>query len=411
MRHTFLRKILFATAVALGSLICLGALIVAVLAVSRSEKSHLSPEVASEALPAVVAVSSADRPNTDSASTPGQIRNALIQAAAKLVDLKIVVAEKGDSTEREPGEPAPVVFKEMWMHKNSAQVRVDGGHDEIRDKWWTGFEPIKGPLTSARLESTPGLKACVDMSRALVYADSRPIHAGQSRTLHCVSKSPAMPNLFVPLIEFDKPWIPPNRLGGSPVVNEVVRRPLSAWRLLGDDKLGVEEVILAEITQHDTVSLPLKRHAGKLALTQTYLVWFSKKHGLMPVRIEWSVRYGLQGRNYQLDRRPDGQSYLVYEASDFRQFGDVWVPYVGRQCAYRPKQRDPKGSDLDALADKLLAEGTMRQGELQLVTSHEWRILNIEPIDPTLNLWFEPQPGAEVFNMDTQERYVQGEPP
>jgi thiol-disulfide isomerase/thioredoxin len=130
----------------------------------------------------------------------------------------------------------------------------------------------------------------------------------------------------------------------------------------------------------------------------------------MPVRIEQSMRYGFQGREYRLERRPDGQSSWAYEASDFRLFGDVWVPYVGRQCTYRPKKQNPNGSDFDALAEKLLAEGTMRfPGELQLGYSYEWRILDIEQIDPSLNLWFEPQPGAEVVNMETRKRYVQGD--
>jgi thiol-disulfide isomerase/thioredoxin len=130
----------------------------------------------------------------------------------------------------------------------------------------------------------------------------------------------------------------------------------------------------------------------------------------MPLRIEQSMRYGLRGREYRLERRHDGQSLLVYEASDFIQMGDVWIPRVGAQRAYRPKEQGPKELDIDALAEKLLAEGAMRwTGELQLAFSHEWRILSIEPIDPSLNLWFEPQPGAEVVNMETHQRYVQGD--
>ena len=97
------------------------------------------------------------------------------------------------------------------------------------------------------------------------------------------------------------------------------------------------------------------------------------------------------------------------EASEFTKFGNAWIPLVGNQCLYLPEEKVELAFDPDALADTLLANGKMTmQGPFQVGYSYEWRILNIEHIDPELNLWFEPQIGAEVYNMDTQKRYVQG---
>lgn len=418
MSRAFQEKRSFAAAGTFGALICVGGMGIAVFAQSGSEKSKVSQEAVRTPQGGVVAESPGEGRNKNGGLTAGQIRDALIHAAAKLVDLKIVVVEKGDFVLRSENLPVPVVFKEVWLHGQSAQVRMDWRANGNGEKWWTGFKPIKGPLTSAHLDSIPGLKACVDMSRDLVYADSRlfrPGPDGKSRTLHSVSKSPQMaPFLFLPLVEFNKPWIPSNRLGGSPVVNAIAGRPLSAWRLLGDTKLGEEEAILAEISQNGTVAIPLKRHAGELSLTQGYLVWFAKRYGGMPLRVEQTMRYGFKGREYRLERRPDGKAFLVYEASDFTQIGDVWVPRVGRQSTYQPTDQHKKqvqnGFDFDALVDKLLADGTMRYpDELRLGYRYEWRILSIEPIDPSLKLWFEPQAGAEVVNMETHKRYVQGD--
>jgi thiol-disulfide isomerase/thioredoxin len=194
------------------------------------------------------------------------------------------------------------------------------------------------------------------------------------------------------------------------VVNAIARLPLSAWHLVGDDKLEDEDAILVEIHQNDPVAIPLKRHEGDLVVTQMYLVWFAKSYGMMPLRIEQSMRYGFQGRDYRLERRSDGLAYLVYEASDFMQFGDVWVPRKGQQNSYQEKEQSQQGFDPDGIADKLLAEGKMRfPGELQLGYGYEWRIIELEHIDPKLNLWFEPQEGAEVVNMETHKRYVQGD--
>jgi thiol-disulfide isomerase/thioredoxin len=396
-----------------ASLIGLGGLGIAV-AGPPAEKSESRAEAAHHPGDGSVASSPDGGTRKKSTVTPAEIRDALVRAAAKLVDLNLVVVERGDFVDRSANLPVPVVFKEVWMHGRTAQVRMVLRHDSQAVRWWTGFESIKRPLASADLAAVPGVKDCVDLSRALVFADSRPLRPGpdgKPRTLHSVSKFPHFPSrLFVPLVEFDKPWNPPQLRGGLTVVDQIAREPLSHWHVLGEETTGGEEAILAEIAQHDTFTVPLKRHAGGLSLTQGYLVWFSKKQGLMPLRVEQTMRYGFGGRAYRLERRPDGKDPLVYVASDFVPFRDVWVPRVGSQTLYRHKAPERQGFDPDAQVDKLLVEGTARfPGEVEIVYRREWRMLSIDPIDPSLNLWFEPQPGAEVLNMETHKRYVEGD--
>jgi thiol-disulfide isomerase/thioredoxin len=393
---------------ALGALICVGGLLAAV-AGPPAEKSEPSPNATDHP---------DGGPKKKLEQTPAQLRDALVQAAAKLVDLKMVVVERGDVVVPTANRPVAAVYKEVWMHGRSAQVRMVFRQDSPVDRWWTGFEAINRPLTTADLASVPRLKRCVDLSRDLVLADSRPLRpgpGGKPRTLHSVSKSPHFPlsPLFVPLVEFDKRWHPPQFRGGLTVADQIAREPLAHWHVLGEETMDGEVATLAEIAQHDTFTVPLKRHAGGLSLTQGYLVWFSKKQGLMPVRIEQTMRYGYGGREYRSERRGDGKGSLVYVASDFSRFRDVWVPRVGSQTLYVPKGYSPRQSqkfDPDALVDKLLAEGAARfPGDREIGYRFEWRILSMEPIDPSLNLWFEPQPGAEVLNMETNKRYVQGD--
>jgi thiol-disulfide isomerase/thioredoxin len=405
---------LFGVAVlAFATLFCAVGLIIANRALPPAENRPAGPAAEGER-PLPQATASQGESNDNSAGITARIQAALVESAAKLVDLRIVVAEKGDFIQRAADMPVPVVFKEMWMHGESAQVYMDWRGDGNGEEWWTGFNSINGPLTTDHLGSLPGFKACVDMTRELPYADSRILRdapGGKYLTLHTVSQSTSLiANLFVPLIDFNRPWIPPNRLNGSPVVNAIARLPLSAWHLVGDAKLGDEDAILIEIYQQDPVAIPLKRHAGDLVLTPMYLVWFAKSYGMMPLRIEDSMRYGFQGQDYRLERRSDGLGYLVYEASDFMQFGDVWVPRKGQQNSYQTKEQSQQGFDPDGIVDKLPAEGRMSfPGELELGYGYEWRIIELEHIDPKLNLWFEPQEGAEVVNMETHKRYVQGD--
>ncbi len=375
----------------------------------------LADRIAEKSEPqAFPATTSQDVVIKNSEAVAAQIRQVLIESADKLVDLKIDVVERGSFTERTGESPVPVAFKQMWMHASSAQVQIVSLENRNEEEWWTGFDSIKGPLTTGHLSSLPGYKACVDMSREIAFANSM-IHGetpeGFYRTVHSVSQKPRLIfNLFVPLFELNKPWISADRQAGSPVINAICRLPLSAWHVVGDEKQADEDTILVEIDQHDTVKIPLSRHEGTLNFTQVYRVWCSRKSGMMPVRIEQSMRYGLKGRDYRQEPRADGLALLVYEASDFTQFGDVWVPRIGRQNSYQAKEPSQQGFDPDSIAEKLLAEGKASfSDELKLGYGYEWRILNLEHIDPELNLWFEPQAGAEVINMDTHKRSVQGD--
>ncbi len=394
----------------------------AAVAGPQAEKGEPLPKVARNPNGGSVAASPDGGTMKKSTVTPAQIRDAQVQAAAKLVDLKLVVVERGDFVVRSPTMPMPVpiVFKEVWMHGRSAQVRMDFRDDDQKTQpWWTGFKALGHPVMSRDLASVSGVKECVDMSRELVFADSRELRPGRDgkpRTLHSISKSPHfISSLFVPLVEGEKPWILTQARGGLTVVDHISRQPLSRWRVLGEETLEGEPSVLAEISQQEAVAVPLKRHKGELSLTQGYLAWFSKPHGLMPVRIEQTMRYGFGGKEYRLERRPDGKAPLVYVAGDFVRFRDVWVPRVGSQTLYVQKEFSPTKSatfDPDDLVDKLVAAGAGRfPGEREIGYRREWKVLELESIDPSLNLWFEPQPGAEVLNTETNQRHIVAQPP
>jgi hypothetical protein len=410
MNHSIPSKNPLAAVIVFGSLIGWGG----------SSATFAAPSVEKEAAHSQAGRLADTTSNKQPVTTAAQIRDALAQAAAKLVDLKAVVVERGDFTVRTEKLPMPVTFKEVWMHGRSAQVRMEiRDDDEKTQQWWTGFKSLNHPVTTADLASVSGVKECVDMTRELVFADSRLLGPGpdrKPRTLHSVSKSPHfISSLFVPLVEGEKPWILAQVRGGLTVVDHISRQPLSRWRVLGEETLEGEPSVLAEISQQEAVAVPLKHHKGELSLTQGYLAWFSKSHGLMPMRIEQTMRYGFGGKEYRLERRPDGKAPLVYVAADFVRFRDVWVPRVGSQTLYLPKEYSPTkpaAFDPDDLVDKLVAAGAGRfPGEREIGYRREWKVLELGPIDPSLNLWFEPQPGAEVLNTETKQRYTVPQPP
>ncbi|WP_010587379.1 TlpA family protein disulfide reductase [Schlesneria paludicola] len=364
----------------------------------------------------VLAVASLDGGRNATTVTAEQLRNALIDAAQKLVDLKIVAVERVGYAPPTPDVPVPVVFKEMWIHRHSAQAYVLHRTESNDDQWWTGFEAIEGPLTTHHLAAMPGRKVCVDTARVPLCADSS--HRGKREsdgarlTSYSVSQAPSyLLNLFVPLIEANKAWVPSERSNSAPVVDSLALLPLSDWRILGEEKLGEEDAILAEIGQHETRSFPVPGRQGKLlSVTRTYLVWFAKIYGWMPLRVESSMRYAFDGREYRLERRADGKSFLVYEASDFIHWNDVWVPRAGRQATYMPVPDEQSRPVMPDMLDGLFYDGRIPFNDaMQLGSESEWRILSLEQIEPSLNLWFEPEDGAEVLNLGTHKRFIQGD--
>jgi thiol-disulfide isomerase/thioredoxin len=353
----------------------------------------------------IVSFGTIQRPTT---VTAAEIRQALHDAAARLVDLELAIAEVNDRSS--------VVLKQFWLHRDSAQLLYDQKDNVRREDWWNAVRPVNGPLAAIHLLSIRGLKICVDVTRPdVVWADSRGGEIPGKATLHYLKQSlDWMGDLFLPLVELDKPWVLPERRSAAPVINTLARQPLANWHVLGEESMDGSDCVKAEIDECEPVAIKLQRHPGELTLRQTHVAWFSRQHGWMPVRIEKTMRYEVAGHQFELARREDGRAPLVYEASDFVQVRGVWFPRRGRQDQYNSAEPGsaPGGPpDFDSLVDTLLRDGEFRlNGEMNLVSHKEWRVLRIKPIDPSLNLWFDPPPGAEVVIAETGKRFVAGDP-
>src|SRR5262245_7538895 len=99
----------------------------------------LSAEPAQKSASAANAATPPDATGANTMSVAESIRAALLDTAARLDNLKITFVEKGDNAIAAPGMPIPVVFKEVWIHGQSAQARMDWRENGNGDNWWEGF--------------------------------------------------------------------------------------------------------------------------------------------------------------------------------------------------------------------------------------------------------------------------------
>ena len=190
----------------------------AAVAGPQAEKGEPLPKVARNPNGGSVAASPDGGTMKKSTVTPAQIRDAQVQAAAKLVDLKLVVVERGDFVVRSPTMPMPVpiVFKEVWMHGRSAQVRMDFRDDDQKTQpWWTGFKSLGHPVMTARSgfrvgrQRVRGHVARVGLCGLPGAAPGRTASGG-----HCIP-SASLRTLFRVCScrwwKCEKPWIRPER--------------------------------------------------------------------------------------------------------------------------------------------------------------------------------------------------------
>jgi hypothetical protein len=256
--------------------------------------------------------------------------------------------------------------------------------------------------------------ACVRGSGDHVWAEFRkfrPTQRAPTPGVYSRSRSPKRTSTpVVPLIGLHRNWQLPEDRGLWPVVNLLAERPLEFWRVVRTDVRAKKELLYVEVASKNAAStFPLKRRQVTLAVLPIWKVWFSTQEGLAPVRIEESVRYAVDGREYPLEMAVT--PLLLYEASDHFQIRPgVWFPRSGKQEQFlRSPDAPPVPFDPDRMVDEMLATHKLVVNEPYVMTDRrEWRVLDLKLIPPRNDLWFDAPNGVAVHTLDTNEYFVQG---
>ena len=212
------------------------------------------------------------------------------------------------------------------------------------------------------------------------------------------------PDLLVPFLGIDRPWMPNERLGISPV-NGIATMPLERWRVLGTEDFGGERAIKVEIEPHEPFDCG---RDGRLNVAQVFIAWFLPERGYALRRAEQQMRYRIGEKTFRSDWKLPP---TVYEATEFQQFREMWFPTAGKVESYYPDLEEPvEKPDWDKIADELLAtEGkSLTEGMLQakLTTRREWHVVDLKSLEPQTKLWFDAPDGAVVMNSDDDTHYV-----
>ena len=344
------------------------------------------------------------------------IRNALLAVAREYDYCHVALAKRGNSVAMagQPPTTPPIQFFDVWMTGESIQVLGVEGEPEASDPWWLGYTPRNAPVTTNDLDSVEGRKVCARPSGDALWADyfilpkkkqtQYPSVYSTSKTIRQVAV------LFVPLLELNRRWSEATNQGEWPIVNTVALTPIEKWRLVGRERLDGKLVVKVEVERSAPVEFPLKGRKSPLGFTQIYTCWFSEEYGWQPIRIESSVRYLYNGKDYPYERAAGKEPLIVYEAGDFQKSGDTpWFPMSGSQRAYAPNPEGTAPFDPNHIADELEAKGKFVDNDDYLLnTSREWRVLKLEKIPSTTETWFEPPDGCCIRNMETNTLRIAG---
>ena len=310
--------------------------------------------------------------------------------------------------------PHPIEFFDVWMVGEAVQVLNQEGVAGAPEPWWQGYTPRVAPITTDVLEAVVGRKSCARPSGDVLWADFVILPNGRrtqypsiystSRTIHQVAV------LFVPFLELNRRWSETTNQGEWPIVNTVALAPIEKWRLIGREMLDGKPVIRVEIERSKPVDFTLKRRQSPLTFTQIYKCWFSEAYGDQPIRIESSVRYRYNGKDYPYERAAGKEPLIVYQAGDFQKSGDgPWFPMSGLERSYTPAPGGAAPFDVDHTVDELEAKGKFVDNDTYVLnTSKEWRVLKLEKIPSNTETWFEPSDGTCIRNMETNSFRIAG---
>jgi peroxiredoxin len=350
--------------------------------------------------------------------TAEQLHRQLQLTRRQLDSCQIVVANRGDQTQLNPGEDIhpDVWFIDSWLSGDNAQqhwkVRAATG----QTPWWTGFRPLEKPLTSATVNQLEGGAYCVRDSGDIQCADLRPTNGFDGTLypiLYSASQKAGRPPLtpFVPLAVHDRKWNPYSGLANA--VDDIARLPLSQWKVLRFDQIGDKKVVLVELAKAGKgKSIACKRHSGALTIMPTWLAWFSLEPTYFPLKIDSSAWYEWQGKRYDVEQTKDTSTTRRFTAGELTDFGNgLWFPRSGSERTYfYPQGKVPPIEDsVDALVDGILKDGkAVWQDSLVMTTHRQWQVLKLEAIDPKTSLWIDPPKGACVLTMESGARRIEG---
>lgn len=357
------------------------------------------------------------------------LHQTLQKTIAALSSSHLVVAVRGDNVSiqntlskegvrvRQAGAPVPhfnVRFNEIWADGDNVQLRELVQEPNESDSWWEGFQATAAPLTADTLDSVAGRKSCFRPAQELMWADYITIPDSKTsayRAMYSVSRSAQpIPGLFVPLVELNRKWVPPELSGGMPILNRVSQIPLEHWKVIGREEIGDSETVKVEIRQPESNSFPLKRRSATLTVTPIWVCWFSISQGYCPVKIISSIRYGIEGKEYDYVRSDQLDPMVRYVASDVKNvFDDIWFPLTGKQETYLPDYGSMKPFDADVAVDKCIADGKYIDREpFFLNTRREWKVLTLDKLPGVADLWFEAPNGTCIRDVDTGTLRMQG---
>ena len=267
-----------------------------------------------------------------------EIQQALQKIAGEFDNCHLVLATRGGTSPIPAGtttRPATRFF-DVWMIGEDVQILNTMSNAQSTPNWWDGFVALEKPLTTATLDSREGQKTCGRSTGDIVWADYTAMPPGKRQqypSLYSTNRSPKPVGLFVPFLEMNRKWSRPFA-GGWPVVNAIAEIDPSKWRMIGPETLDGARTVKVEVEAAPPGQLPLKRHEGKLAVTNLWVCWFSLDQGFLPLKIVKSLRYHFGGREYPYELPPGANPMAVYESTVGQVAGKTWFPISGSQKTY-----------------------------------------------------------------------------
>ena len=350
--------------------------------------------------------------------TAQEIYYQLDATVQRLWRVRVFMADRSVSR-KQPDGPSEVLIRwhELFLNGNNAQLRVDWSYEDTT-LWWADVASSKLPLTGETVSTFQGTKYCYRPKGELTQAEIVNVSPTKNVPYLISYAGYASPrplgSFFAPLLKPGRSWERPdlNLNGGLLLVDMLMGSDYKLWEVIGRERHANKNMIKVVVPVSDEPFVPeLKVHDGKLEMSSVWYVWFTDDVHHFPVRIESDHRYVYNGRTIPLVYATDGRNGPVYTSNGYKEFSNgLWYPESGSEIVYSGAAAAvPLGQNADDIVEKYLRKGCYTASRKFFPTLiREWKILEIEEIDSSTQLWIDPPSGAMFINFDTGVEQIVG---
>jgi len=300
---------------------------------------------------------------------------------------------------KDPNAPAPtVVIQDFWTDGRAFQTRTPFAA-KVPEGW--SFPDVEAneqtllrELSEIQILSVPDDGA---EKGARVWLGDRRKQAGMMHLKQASWGSRQLPPLALAV---------PYEIESVHPFDQLFAAPIRELAVVGTKSTPSAELLTLERTEIVSGALEnlmtdeeRRRLAGRVGFFNLQTAWVDPARGCLPVRMEWSQRWTLDGR--EVFKTP---AHIIVENVEIEQVADgVWYPRTSSMTTYAADE----SQELPKFSLTSILEGRPPSGRSGILQTFEWKVHKVQPrLELAQNFFALPFPNGSIVLDHDKNRLV-----